>query len=128
MEKKGTSIKYKKLSTMTGFDRRKLNKEKEKHDIQMKDSRKLFGKLKELKTMPLRNIISPLLKENRILAKKSKNLSLLFFPKRPLRFNLSKPVYSYNKKNLLTIKSSNYNTVFFKLYIFKDKYYILILA
>ena len=109
MEKKGTSIKYKKLSTMTGFDRRKLNKEKEKHDIQMKDSRKLFGKLKELKTMPLRNIISPLSKENRILAKKSKNLSLLFFPKRPLRFNLSKPVYSYNKKNLLTIKSSNYN-------------------
>ena len=39
---------------------------------------------------------------------------MLFFPKRKLHFDLSKPVYSDNRKNFLTLKSINYNNLFYK--------------
>ena len=110
MEKKA-KIKYRKINTITEFDKRKLEKENQKYEQQMRESEKYFGKKKLLKVDYLRNIIPPFEEENRTLPKNSKNSSMLFFPKRKLRFDLSKPVYLNTKKNLLTLKSTNNNII-----------------
>ena len=108
MENKA-KIKYKKIKTITEYDKRKLDRENDKFEQQIKESKKYFGKKKLLKVDSLRNIIPPFEQENRTLPKKSKNSSMLFFPKRKLRFDLSKPIYLRTKKNLLTLKSTNNN-------------------
>ena len=110
MEKKA-KIKYRKINTITEFDKRKLEKENQKYEQQMRESEKYFGKKKLLKVDYLRNIIPPFEEENRTLPKNSKNSSMLFFAKRKLRFDLSKPVYLNTKKNLLTLKSTNNNII-----------------
>ena len=114
MEKKEKKVKNKKINAITEFDMRKKYKEKEKYEQELMDSKKYFGKIKILKVRPLKNIISHLFHEHRTLPKKSKNSSMLFFPKRKLHFYLSKPVYSDNRKNFLTLKSINYNNLFYK--------------
>ena len=106
MEKK-IKIKYRKINTLTEFDKRRLDKENQKYEQQIKESKKYFGKKRLLKVDSLRNIIPPFEQENRTLPKKSKNSSMLFFPKRKLHFDLSKPVYSNTKKNILTLKTNN---------------------
>ena len=108
MEIKGKKFKFKKVNTLTDFERKKLYKENQMDERKIKQSEKYFTKAKQMKLLPLRNIISPLTKKEITQPKKAKNMSMILLQRKQKKFDTSKAVY-YNKiPNFLTTKSKDF--------------------
>jgi hypothetical protein len=107
MENKGKKYKFKKVNTLSEFERKKLLKEKKSAEQKLLDTQKYFGKIKLKKVISLRNMLSPLDQRKSILPRKSANTSVAFFPRRKQHFDTSKPVYATNNPNFLTTNFKN---------------------
>ena len=107
MDKEGKKFKYKKVNTLTEFERQKLYKDNKKNEQKITESKKLFGKLRIRKVVSLRNILSPLSRKEMIKPRKSKNIPTFLSQRRKTCFDTTKPVYSANRQDLFTLKTTN---------------------
>ena len=105
LEKK---YKFKKINTISEFERRKLYQEQQKNEQNIINSKKFFGKIKIRKVISLRNMITPFAQKEKIKIKKSKRDSIDILQKRKYNFDLSKPVYSDNIPNFLMTKTTDF--------------------
>jgi len=107
MKKGEKKYKFKKVNTLSEFERRKLIKEKKNAELKLLDTQKYFGKIKLKKVISLRNMLSPLEKRKSTIPRKSTNNSIAFFPRKKKHFDTSKPVYATNNPNFLTTNFKN---------------------
>ena len=107
MKNKEKKYKFKKVNTLSEFERKKLIKEKKSDEQKLLDTQKYFGKIKLKKVISLRNMLSPLERRKSTLPRKSANTSVAFFPRRKQHFDTSKPVYATNNPNFLTTNFKN---------------------
>ena len=107
MEKGEKKYKFKKVNTLSEFERRKILKEKKITEQKLLDTQKYFGKIKLKKVISLRNMLSPLEKRKSTIPRKSTNNSIAFFPRKKQHFDTSKPVYATNNPNFLTTNFKN---------------------
>ena len=107
MDDKDKKYKFKKVNTMTEFERKKLIKESQNYEQKIIDAQKYFGKIKLRKVVSLRNILSPIDQRKSILPRKSISTSIGFFPRRKQHFDTSKPVYASKNPNFLTTNFKN---------------------
>ena len=105
LEKK---YKFKKINTISEFERRKLYQEQQKNEQNIINSKKFFGKIKIRKVISLRNMITPFAQKEKIKIKKSKRDSIDILQKRKYNFDLSKLVYSDNIPNFLMTKTTDF--------------------
>ena len=111
MNKVIKQFKYKKINTMSEFDKRKLFKEKQKSEKQLMDSYKYFRKNKVKRMISLEKIFTPFKRKEKLL-NFNKNNSVADFPRKKIFFDTNRPVYIDNRKN--KTKFSELNNVYNK--------------